>query len=336
MRYTLERLSFGLGLIVLASAVLLLADLPRRQSGAVPQARWHVVILAYNTMVEAEESEAGIRDGFRDAGLVAGRDITIETLNAQGDMAALPTLVDAAVSKGADLLMPLSTPTLQATLKRAGSRPVVFSLVASPSAAGAGPSLDDHLPHVTGVATASAYREVIELIREMLPQARRIGTLYVPSEANSVYNREQVLREAARAGLEVESVAVSSSSEVADAALALTSRRLDAVCQVASNLTTASFTAIARAAGRNRVPVFGFMGSNLRDGAVAVVSRDYYDGGRQAAALAVRVLRGEQPAALPIQPLATTRLLLDQKAADGLGLAIPEAVRRRAAAGERH
>jgi ABC-type uncharacterized transport system substrate-binding protein len=301
-----------------------------------PARRWHVVILAYNSMLEAEESEAGIRDGFRDAGLQPGRDLTLETLNAQGDMATLPTLVDAAVSKGADLLMPLATPTLQATLKRAGDRPVVFSLVASPSAAGAGPSLEQHLPHVTGVATASAYRELIELVRELLPQARRIGTLYVPSEANSVYNLEQVQREAARAGLAVEAVAVGSSSEVADAALALTSRRIEAVCQVASNLTTASFAAIAQAAARNRVPVFGFMGSNVRDGALAAVSRDYYDGGKQAAVLALRVMRGESPAWIPIQPLATTRLVLNQKLAGSLGVKIPEAVAKRAAASERH
>jgi len=61
-----------------------------------------------------------------------------------------------------------------------------------------------------------------------------------------------------------------------------------------------------------------------------VLSRDYYDGGLEAAALAARVMRGESPAGIPIQPLLTTRLLLNPEAAERVGLVIPNAVRERA------
>ena len=61
-----------------------------------------------------------------------------------------------------------------------------------------------------------------------------------------------------------------------------------------------------------------------------MVARDYYDGGREAAHLAARVMRGENPSNMPFQPLRTTRVLVNQKAAQRAGLKIPDALLRSA------
>jgi ABC-type uncharacterized transport system substrate-binding protein len=142
--------------------------------------KWNVDILEYVDVVDSEEAERGVRTGLRDAGLVEGRDYAVRVRNAQGDMPTLSTLVDAALSDGADLLVTLSTPTLQAALRRARNVPIVFTFVSDAVAAGAGRSNADHLPNVTGVPTTGAYGDLLDIVRACLPNARRIGTLFVP------------------------------------------------------------------------------------------------------------------------------------------------------------
>ncbi len=125
-------------------------------------------------------------------------------------------------------------------------------------------------------------------------------------------------------------VPASTSAELPDAALAMCSMKIDAVCQVAGNLTATGFTSIVKAAHGARLPAFGFMSSQAAQGAVAVVARDYYDGGRETAQLAARVMRGESPASIPLQPLAKTRTIVNPAAARMVGLVIPESVLRKA------
>jgi ABC-type uncharacterized transport system substrate-binding protein len=112
-----------------------------------------------------------------------------------------------------------------------------------------------------------------------------VGTLFVPSEVNSVYYKEELVKAAARIGIEVEAVGVSTSSEIADAALALCGRRVDAICQISDNLTGASFASIAQAAQRARLPLMGFASSQTKAGAFMTVSVTH-DGGIAAAEIA--------------------------------------------------
>src|SRR6266704_1309085 len=232
----LRRLALGVALIALVSGVLLASDWSRRRSSvdrlnpaalaglkdrwqvpddvqrlaaaktptATPLARkWKVDLLEFVNVPDVEEAEAGMRVGLRDAGLVEGRDYEFSVRNAQGDMATLSTMVDAALSSGADLLLTTSTPTLQAALRRARDVPIVFTFVADAVAAGAGRSYEDHLPNVTGVPSTAAYEQMLDILRACLPGAHRIGTLFVPAEVNSVYNKEQLEKAAVRRGLEL-------------------------------------------------------------------------------------------------------------------------------------
>jgi ABC-type uncharacterized transport system substrate-binding protein len=328
-----KRLSLGLVLILLAAAVLLISDWGGRENSTnrpEVKKKWAINLLEYVNVNDSEESEKGIVDGLRQAGLVAGHDYDLTIRNAQGDMPTLNTLFDAALTSRADLLMTLSTPALQVAIRKAQQVPVVFTFVADPIAAGAGRSFKDHLPNVTGVATTSAYTEVLELVRECLPKARRIGTIVVPSEVNTVYNRDQLALAAQKMRMELVSVPASTSSELSDAALALCSMKIDALCQVAGNLTASGFTSIARAARQAKLPAFGFMTSQAEQGAVLVVARDYYDGGAETAQLAVRVMRGENPAAIPFELLRKNKIIVNLAASRAVGLAIPASLLEKA------
>jgi ABC-type uncharacterized transport system substrate-binding protein len=291
--------------------------------------KWRVNLIQLNQVVDVEESQEGVLAGFKESGLVEGRDYEITVRNAQGDMATVSALVDAALSEHADLLVTFSTPTLQAALQRARGVPIVFTYVSSAVAAGAGTSDTQHLPNVTGVYMLPSYDDMLATIRHVVPSARRVGTLFVPAEVNSVLNRDLLEAACRKAGLALEAVPANTSVEVADAGLALAARRPDVICQIPGNLTAAAFPTLQQAALRARLPIFAFQSSQA-GGAVLTMARDYRDAGRQSAGLAVRVMRGETPAGIPFQTVGKTRLIVNLGAARRIGLTMPADVVSRA------
>lgn len=323
-----RKLLLGTVLILSASAALLLSDMGQRtrQSGDLGK-RWMVYLIQYNNVVDVQESEEGVLEGLRNSGLVEGRDYETKVVNAQGDMATVSALVDAAVNDRADLLFTFSTPTLQAAIRRAPTTmPIVFTYVASAVAAGAGRSEQDHLPNVTGISTGAAYDDLLRAMQQWFPRVHRLGTLFVPAEANMVFHKGNLEAAARRAGYQLEVVPVSTATEIADAATALTARGVDAICQVPGNLTAAGFGSISRAAQRARIPVFAFQQAQAKDGALLVASRDYRDAGREAAKVAAGIMRGDTPAKTPFRNFNRTKFVVNLDAARALGLTLPPAL----------
>jgi ABC-type uncharacterized transport system substrate-binding protein len=292
--------------------------------------KWKVNLIELVQTLDLEEAEKGVLDGLKESGLVEGRDFEKTIRNAQGDMATLPGLVDAALGDGAELLITFSTPTLQAAMQRARRLPIVFSYVADPIAAGAGKTDTDHLPNVTGVYLISAYDKAIPLIREYMPHVRTLGTVYVPAEINMVSQLAVMQKVVDASGLQLKAIAANSATEVGDAALALAASHVDVICQLPGNLTAQAFPSIAQAAKRARLPIFAFQSSQILAGAIAGVTRDYYDSGREAAHMAARVMRGESPAGMPFVGFSKTKLIVNVGTAKALGIATPPAVEKRA------
>jgi putative tryptophan/tyrosine transport system substrate-binding protein len=337
--YVLKRVALGLLLIAAASVILLVADRtpayrdppPHEQPDPKPGAAelplsktWRLSLIELNRVADVEDAERGVLDGLKEAGLVEGRDYRYTIRNAQGDMATVSGLVDAA-ARESDLLITFSTPTLQAAMQRVKQLPIVFNYVGDPIAAGAGTTNESHRPNVTGTYLVGAYDQMLPLIRNYLPNARVLGTVYVPAEVNMVSQKEVMEKAARHEGFELRAVAANAPGEIADAALALVAGRVDAICQLPGNLTASGFPAIAQAARRARVPIFGFMSSQARD-SVLTLARDYYDSGREAAKLAARIMRGESPARLPFMGMSDVQIVVNHAAARAVGLTSPAAV----------
>src|SRR6266508_4073331 len=176
----MKRLLLGFFLIAIASAVLLVSDWDQRNrvpriallqhlaQGVTGKAdgklakKWELHLIELNNVLDVEETEQGILKGLAEANLLEGRDYEIKIRNAQGDMATVSGMVDAALGEGADLLITLSTPTLQAALQRSRQGvPIVFTYVSSAIMAGAGRTNEDHLPNVTGVTLVEAFDEMM-------------------------------------------------------------------------------------------------------------------------------------------------------------------------------
>jgi ABC-type uncharacterized transport system substrate-binding protein len=316
----------------------LLSDLNQRrveyskpqQMADVPFKKWNVHVIKYLESPSSEQSESGVYLGLKESGLIEGSEYEIKARSAQGDIATLRMLIDAAITERADLIITLSTATLQTAIKRINDIPVVFTHVANPIVAGAGRSDEDHLPNITGAYNLSDYGGLIQIVRECIPGIRRVGTLFCPSEVNSVFHRDNLVEAGKNLGIDVITVGANTSSEVTDAAMSLCSRRIDAICQIADNLCDGSFITIAQAAQKTGTPLSGFSSHCTEEGAFIALARDFEDTGREAGLIAARVMRGEDPAAIPFETIRNSKLLVNFHSAELLKIKIPESVLNKA------
>ena len=306
-------------------------DTPEPSTGVQLSKKWNLHFLNYVEASTVEEAHRGFFEQFEQDGLVEGRDYSLKMVNAQGDMATLMMLVDAAASAQADMVLLTSTPTFQAALQKLSNIPIVFTNVANPVIAGGGESNEDHLPNVAGVFTMSDFEGMIEVVQECLPQAKKVGTLFVPAEVNSVYYKDALMQAAQKAGLEGVSIGSATSADVADSALALTSQNVDAICQISDNLHGAAFSSIVEAARKSQTPLFAFVsGAAKKEGAAVAVARDYTQGGRDMAELALRIMQGQPPAALPFIPISKTNIIINKPNARLCGLELPASLLQKA------
>lgn len=290
--------------------------------------KWKIAYVLYNETPPAEETLAGLKAGWARSPLVAGRDYEIKVRSAQGDMASLSGIIDAALTEGADIVVPLSTPTLQLAVQKVKRVPIVFTLVANPMAAGAGKSYIDHLPNVTGIAVLAPFGEALDLLEKHFPAYKRLGTVFCPAEANSVDLKESLEAECARRGFVLEAVAANTATDLPDAALSLMARRIDAVLQISDNLSSAGFTAITRAARQAQKPLFSLNSTTVPLGAPLALGRDYHNAGEATVALLERVIRGEDPGKIPFELPPRVMKTLSQSHAAAVGMKLPPALLR--------
>lgn len=277
-----------------------------------------------------DDVRRGLLKAFEEAGLRDGVNIRLLDANARGDTAELLALAQSFVEQGARLIIPLSTPSLQAALIAAPGVPIVFASVANPYLAGAGKSADNHLAHITGVSSLGPIRQMIALIREVVPRARRIGTLWTPAELNSAYYLEVARESAAELGAEIIAVPVSGPDEVLPAARLLLSRKVDVIYQISDNTINSAFAMVGRAAEEGGVPLFGGFLRSVELGACAAMGFDFAELGYKAGRLAVRIKNGESPSRIPFEAMEEFTLRINVEAARRQGVDIPPGVLRRA------
>ena len=274
----------------------------------------------------SEWGEDAIKLGLRESDLEDGRDYELRISSAQGDLATLPSLIDAAIDAKARVIVTLQDATLQAAVQRAKAVPIVFNLLSDPFAAGAGTTDSNHLPNITGVYSPGfgdpEQVRRVELIRRIVPKARRVGILFSPEEQLSVTFKDRMTKAAEQAGLRVTAVPVGSIGEVGEATRSLCGQKVDAI-ELFGNVAHAGFASLIKVAKECRVPVFSPSPFEVMQGAVASFFPDFQEGGVEAGKMVARVLRGESPGSIPFYRLETTRLIVNPGEAGNVGVTVP-------------
>lgn len=295
-------------------------------AGTASGARSTIALIRAADWIGSEWSEDAIRVGLSEEGFDEGRDYVFKVSSAQGDLATLPSLIDAAVDSRAKVIVTLQDPTLKAAVQRARNTPVVFHVLADPFAAGAGRSDSNHVANITGVYSPGfgdpEQEKRVALIKQVVPTARRVGVLFSPEEPYAVAMKDKLMQTGARAKLEVIAVPVPTVNDGAEAARTIVGRRVDAI-EIFGNTAHAAFPSIIRVAQENKVPVFSPSPFEMLKGATASIYPDFAEGGIVAGHMIGRIMKGESPARIPFYRLEKTKTQIGAKNAAASGAAAP-------------
>ena len=319
-------------LLALAIAMFCLGPVGCRKHEASSAAAARLYLIGIFQSVDsptANEVRRGILQAFADAGLRDGREIVVTIRIANNDIAEVQRIAGELASR-MDMIIPLSTQALQAAILTGTRMPIVFGAVAVPYSVGAGRSAERHLANVTGVVSTGPVRQTLALIREILPQAHRVGSLWTSSEINSEFYLDQARAAASGLGLELLAASVTGSQEISRSLQRLLNEKIDVLFPMSDNTLNSSFDVIGRAAAENGTPLVASFLRSVEFGACAALGFDFYEMGIRTGRLAVRVKNGESPGRIPIQSMETVKLYLNLDAATRQGVTFPKTVLDRA------
>jgi ABC-type uncharacterized transport system substrate-binding protein len=329
----MNRLAQGLGLIASFSAILLLSDLGHRTTaianptnGSQPKTATRsmkAAIVYYAPGIATEECVQGLIDGLKASGFEEWKNLEVRTADAQADMMNIPAILQNYDNSDVDLIMTISTPCLAGACNNVKHKPVVFTCVSDPIAAGAGKSRAEHLPFVTGVGSFPPVSHMLDLMQKLVPGLHAVGTMYNPAEANSV--REQaVAREIYRSrGIRLEQIAISGTSEVLQAVQILAGRDIQAVWAPGDNTVIQGYEGAVKGAKDASLPLFTNACVTLSRGGLACLGVGMKYSSLAAGKLAAGVLRGDNPKNVPLEEVVVEEIGISHSDAERLGISIP-------------
>jgi putative ABC transport system substrate-binding protein len=276
------------------------------------------------------EARKGFIQALLDRGLREGVQIRLVQRNARSDITEAQRIAQQFVVEKTDMIVALSTQCLQAAIMVSPKVPIVFTSVANPFLLGVGRSAKNHVRNITGVASTAPIKQTLAFIREALPEARRIGTLWTPSELNSEYYLRLLREGAAELGFEVIALPVSNSNEVLLSGQMLLNKKVDAIFPISDNTINAAFESLGQLAKENAVPLFGGFPLFARLGACAAMGWDFFEMGYKTGEIALRIKDGEDPGRIPIQSMTRVRLHINLPAAGLQGIRFSPQILERA------
>lgn len=283
------------------------------------------------TLIQAFDHQAivdswqGVRNGLAKEGLTEGKDVILSFENGNGDNATLQAIAQKVSREDADLIVPWGTGSSQAILNLVKDRPIVFAAVTDPKSAGLVSDPEHPGANITGTSDITLYKESLELLKKILPNAKKVGVLHNPGEANSVFALAETKKYAAEMGLELVVAPVNSSADVYQAAKSISSK-VDALYELPDNTVIAGSAGFIKASLEDKKPLIGLIESDVKGGALAALSTSYVKVGERTAEIIVRVLKGEKPGDIPVLGVTDADVFVNKKTSETIGVAIPEEV----------
>jgi len=284
--------------------------------------------VAVTAIVEHKALDAvrdGVRDELKSAGFEPGKNLKYEFQSAQGNTGTAAQIARKYVGERPDVIVAIATPSAQAVVAASKDIPVVYSAVTDPVAAKLVKSWDASGTNVTGVSDLSPLEKHLDLIKRVVPGAKRVGVIYSPGEANSVAIVEALKKAVPAAGMTLVEASAARTSDVASAAQSLVGK-VDVIYAPTDNNVMSAFEGIVKVAQQARIPVVAADTDAVKRGAVAALGLNYYDIGHQTGKIVVSILKGQAPGTIASQTSNNFELHVNPAAAEKQGVKLSEAL----------
>ena len=269
-----------------------------------------------------EQLLQALREGLRDAGYVEGRNLRLEIRSAAGRHDLQLEKAAELVHLKVDLIVTFFTPTALAAKDATRDIPIVMAGAGDPVATGLVASLARPGGNVTGQSSGGAELagKSVELIRELIPAARRVGVLADVSDPFAKPYVAQIGEAAHSAGMEVEPIMTRPGQPLEAVFESLAGKRVDGLL-IQGSIARKEMLDLAI---KHRLPALTSTRLGPPLGALMSYGSDYLALARQSAVYIDKILKGANPADLPVAFPTKFLLIINLKTARALGLTVPD------------
>jgi putative ABC transport system substrate-binding protein len=270
----------------------------------------------------------GLRDALRDVGYIEGSNIALEIRNSEGRPDLLAERAAEFVRLKVDIIVAFQTPAAAAAKQATSEIPIVMALVGDPVGAGLVASYARPGGNVTGTAAGSTEvaGKTVELIREVLPSARRFAVLANETDPFTKPLLAAMGDSARSVGVEMETVMARPGLPLDEAFDKIAAQRVNAIVVQGSMVRNEAVELTIK----HRLPAFGISRELPATGGLMGYFANFAEMYRDTAVYIDKVLKGAKPSDLPVNFPAKYELVINLKTAKTLGLDLPPALLARA------
>jgi putative tryptophan/tyrosine transport system substrate-binding protein len=315
-------------LLILGSAAVAWPLAARAQQKAMPV----IGFLSTGSLGEAAPRVAAFRQGLSETGYVEGQNVAIEYRWAEGSYDRLPALAAELVGRKVDVIATSAINAARAAKNATSMIPIVFTAVNDPVGDGLVVSLARPGGNLTGFSflTAELTPKQLELLSELVPQARMIALLVNPNNSNAELTMRNVQEAAGAKGLRLHSLKAGTESEIDAAFVTLVQLHAGALVVGGDPFLSSRIEQLVALTLRHAVPAIYLLREFAAAGGLISYGPSVTAAFRQAGTYTGRILKGEKPADLPVQQPTKFELVLNLKTAKALGLTVPQSILARA------
>ena len=290
-----------------------------------------VGVLAPSTRAKEDVILKPFFDEMRVLGWIEGQTIAYDRAYADDLGRDLPRLAAELVARKPELIYAPPEVATLAAKQATGTIPIVFASLTDPVGLGLVASLARPGGNATGVVNVieSLMPKWLELLHEILPNARRVGLLRDPTERQSAASLRSTALAATALGLTIVWADLSSPSELDTAMAMLTGQGVDVII-TGTTIANSLRVRLVELANRKRVPVIVNRKFQLEAGALFSYGSSLPDQLRRTAQMVDKILKGAKPADIPVEQPTRFELIINLKAARALGITIPKSMLLRA------
>jgi putative tryptophan/tyrosine transport system substrate-binding protein len=266
------------------------------------------------------------RKGLGETGYVEGQNVTIEYHWLEGHYDRLPALMADLVRRRVTVIVAPVTPAAIAAKAATAIIPIVFGVGDDPVKLGLVASLARPGGNATGSNSFSMEVDAkrIGLLHELVPKAVRVAVLLNPANPTAELILREVQEAARVIGLQIQVLNATTSAEIDAAFASLAHDRPDALFVAPDSFFTSRRVQITILAARGRIPATYTAGEYVAAGGLMSYGTDILDRFRQVGVYAGNILKGAQPADLPVMQSTKFELVINLKTAKALGIQVPE------------
>jgi putative ABC transport system substrate-binding protein len=315
--------------LAVAAAAVAIACTERAQS---PSKVAKVAVLAPGTVVtHGHLTDAFVR-GLAELGYIGGRNVEFDIRYADGKPDRLPVLAQEIAGRKPDLVFAASALAVDATRKSGVTQPIVFALPPDPVAEGFAASLARPGGNMTGLTSQSPDlgAKRVEILREVSPKAARVALLYALAYHGVPAELQEIQRAIRAMGKEVVAVEAKRAEDLEPAFAEMAKAKADALVVIENPMFFFNRNVLVALADKHRLPAIYRTSDYVTAGGLASYGASYTDLCRRAAVYADKILKGAKPGDLPIEQPVKFELVLNQRTAKAMGLAIPRDLLARA------